>query len=65
MSTPPSSWAPNEQRLWQALRDGHSLNLAAGPPDCGADSADGEVAANVLASLLLQPVPCQFSLCGR
>jgi hypothetical protein len=37
------------------MRDGHSLDLAAGPPDCGAGSTDGDVAADVLASLLLQP----------
>src|SRR3954449_6505045 len=55
MSTPPSSWASNEQRLWRAMRDGQSLDLAAGALDCGAGSTDGDVAADVLASLLLQP----------
>src|SRR5687768_12712301 len=57
MSTPPSGWGSSEQRLWRAVRDGHSLDLGAGPPGCGPGSADGEVSAGVVARLLLQPPP--------
>src|ERR1051326_361663 len=54
MSTPPSSWASSEQRLWRAMRDGHRLDFAVSPSG-GAVSTDCDVAADVLASLLLQP----------
>ena len=54
MSTLPSSWASSEQRLWCAMRDGHRLDLAVSAPS-GAVSTDCHVAADVLASLLLQP----------
>jgi hypothetical protein len=60
MNTPPSNWAPVEQHLWQAMREGKPLDLGGrldGEAAPQVRSKNREVDADVLASLLLQPPP--------